>query len=578
MNWLSPFLTPAGLVELAIVAGVFLYLFVRFQRQNAQLNALAEALSIERAALDGAAKLVEESRAAGDNAAALVDKLRSVLVTNTLVWKRARLTSRNRSRRPEATLPQIFYAVTEEARYWQGAFVFIGLAGTLVCLGQAVAQLAFLVGRNAAETSAATGLKEVVAHMTAVFGGMGAAFGSTAAGVGFTLVLAGKINAQERGWERLREEVEEFSLLEIEPLAAQMMERTEELPRLEAAVKRMEIIANGFTQGIGSALESLQSVGASAKELREANEAIAKSLAASADTLDGAALGFAGASSQLAGGLSDLQSTIQTHGETLGSATREWNSAGQESLGALREAVLGAGRTFVELGELRRELLAENAKTHGVMLESALSSQQLARDAQSSALSLGADMKAATQTALSTLREEIARGLLRVSDAIEGGVQSEKLLLDQFRAVLDGMGEYALRVEETILALPASLGNEPLLLIENGQGAGFKRVGDNVSEVRQELVGLRGELREAIVRELPQSLGQSLSGLNGVGAQVETLRDELRGAAQVSQNLQANVVSIAAQVHTLNVQVAQMRASTARLDKGLVISWPGSRS
>lgn len=566
MNWLSPFLTPAGFVELAIVIGVFGYLFQRFGTQNAQLKSLDEALQSERQSLQKAQAAIVESRAANENAPARVSRLNSVLVKDSLVWKRGQLTSRNRFRRPEATLPQHFYDVTEEARYWQGAFVFIGLAGTLVCLGLAVAYLTLLVGRNASETSITTGLKEVVAHMTAVFGGMGAAFLSTASGVGFTLTLAGKINVQERGWERLRDQVEEFSLLEIEPLAAQMLERTEELPRLEAAVARMESIANTFTAGLESTLAGLQATGDGARELRQANEAIAQSLARGADTLDGATATFAGASGELSGGLEALHKAIHAHGATLGDATRQWNEAGQNSLELLRGAVERAAQTFLELNEMRREMLSEAAKTQGALLDSTRAT-----------LDLGREMKVANQSSLSTLREEIARGLLRVADSIDGGVHNEKLLLDQFGALLEGMGEYAMRVEETLLQLPASLGSEPLLLVEGAQEAALSRVGEGVGHVRGEISALRGELREAIVRELPGALGQSLNGLSGVGKGVETLRGEVQDSLAASRGVQDNLAGLSAQVNNLSAQVAQMRASTARLDRGIVISWPWSR-
>ncbi len=562
MTWLSPFLTPASLFELGIVAAVFLYLATRFYAQNRRLGVLSQSLLSEQIALQSAQQMIAEARAAGENAQARVNRLNPVLVKDSMVWKRAQLTSRNRSRRPEAALPQQFYDITEEARYWQGAFVFIGLTGTLICLGLAVGYLTILVGRNPAEnsTSMAGGLKDVVSHITAVFGGMGAAFLSTASGVGFTLWLSGRISIAERGWERLRDEVEEFSLLEIEPMAAQMLEKTEELPRLEAAVARMEGIANSFNAGLKETLVGLQASEKSAGHLRAASDIAAEKLEKSATLMDDASEEFAGAAGALSGGLDSLQKTLGAHGETLGGATRDWNKIGVTSMDLLRDATERAAQTFLDLGELRADITKETGAT-----------QALARSMHDSALTMGNDLRNANLSALSRLGEEVGVGILGVGQAIERGVASEEKLLEQFRAVLEGMGEYAMRVEETIAQLPASMGAEPLFLLENNQDAGLARVGEGIGQLRAEIIGLR----EAITRELPGAIGQSMGGgLAGVNQNVATLRDEVRGGLSSSRKLDESVANLSAQVNNLNAQVTQLRATNARMERGIVITWP----
>ena len=562
MNWLSPFLTPASFVELGIVAAVFCYLLVRFLAQNKRLKALDQLLIAESAALVAARETIAQARAANEGAQARVDRLNPVLVKETMVWKRAQITSRNRSRRLEATLPQQFFQITEEARYWQGAFVFIGLTGTLICLGLAVAYLALLVGRNPAEnsTSMAGGLKDVVSHITAVFGGMGAAFLSTASGVGFTLWLSGRISIAERAWEGLREEVEEFSLLEIEPLSAQMLEKTEELPRLEAAVARMETVALGFSKGLEAALVGLQTSAQSVEKLNAASEGAASKLEKSAITIDDASAEFAGAAGALAGNLDSLQKTLGTHGETLSGATREWNKIGVTSMDLLRAATERAAETFMQLGELRADILREVSAT-----------QTLARQMHDSAFTLGTNIERSNISALSRLQEEVGRGIVGVADAVERGVDSEAQLLAQFRAVLEGMGEYAMRVEETIAQLPASMGTEPLLLLNNTQDAGLGRVGDGIGQLRAEIAGLR----EAITRELPAALGSATShSLTPVKGDVAALRDEVRGGLSASKTLDNNVANLSAQVNNLGAQVTQLRATNAKLERGIVITWP----
>ena len=562
MNWLSPFLTPASFVELGVVAAVFCYLLLRFWAQNKRLKELDLLLIAESTALVAARETIAQARAANEGAQARVDRLNPVLVKDTMVWKRAQLTSRNRSRRPEATLPQQFFQITEEARYWQGAFVFIGLTGTLICLGMAVAYLALLVGRNPAEnsTSMAGGLKDVVSHITAVFGGMGAAFLSTASGVGFTLWLSGRISIAERAWEGLREEVEEFSLLEIEPLSAQMLEKTEELPRLEAAVARMETVALGFSKGLEAALVGLQTSAQSVEKLHAASEGAATKLEKSAVTIDDASAEFAGAAGALAGNLDSLQKTLGTHGETLGGATREWNKIGVTSMDLLRAATERAAETFMQLGELRADILREVSAT-----------QTLARQMHDSAFTLGTNIERSNISALSRLQEEVGRGIVGVADAVERGVDSEAQLLAQFRAVLEGMGEYAMRVEETIAQLPASMGTEPLLLLNNTQDAGLGRVGDGIGQLRAEIVGLR----EAITRELPVALGSATSqSLTPVKGDVAALRDEVRSGLSASKTLDNNVANLSAQVNNLGAQVTQLRATNAKLERGIVITWP----
>ena len=562
MNWLSPFLTPASFVELGIVAAVFCYLLARFLAQNKRLVTLNQLLLAESSALVAARDAIARARSAGEGAQARVGRLNAVLVKDTMVWKRAQLASRNRSRRPEAALPQQFTQITDEARYWQGAFVFIGLTGTLICLGMAVGYLTVLVGRNPAEnsTSMAGGLKDVVSHITAVFGGMGAAFLSTASGVGFTLFLSGRISVAERAWEALREEVEEFSLLEIEPLSAQMLEKTEELPRLEAAVARMESVALGFNKGLEAALNGIQNSAQSVAKLNVASETAAAKLEKSAVTIDDASGEFAGAAGALAGHLGSLQKTLGAHGETLGGATRQWNEVGVSSLDLLRAATDRAAETFLQLGELRADITREMSAT-----------QALARQMHDSAISLGTTIERSNVSALARLQEEVGRGILGVSDAVERGVDSEAQLLTQFRAVLEGMGEYAMRVEETIAQLPASMGTEPLLLLNNAQDAGLSLVGDGIGQLRAEIVGLR----EAITRDLPGALGSANNGnFAGVNQNMATLRDEVRGGVAASANLDNNVASLAAQVNNLNAQVTQLRATNVRLERGIVITWP----
>ena len=562
MNWLSPFLTPASLFELGIVAAVFCYLLARFRVQNRRLVTLDAALQTEQGALETARAAITAARAANENAQARVKRLNPVLVKDTMVWKRAQITSRNRSRQPEATLPQTYLEITDEARYWQGAFVFIGLTGTLICLGLAVGYLTVLVGRNPAEnsTSMAGGLKDVVSHITAVFGGMGAAFLSTASGVDFTLFLAGRISVAERAWERLRDEVEEFSLLEIEPLSAQMLEKTEELPRLEAAVARMENVALGFNKGLDAALSGLQISAQNVEKLNAASANAAEKLEKSAVTIDDASAEFAGAAGALAGNLDGLQKTLNTHGETLGGATREWNVIGVTSLDLLRAATERAAQTFLQLGELRADIVGEVSAT-----------QALARQMHDSAFTLGTNIERSNVSALARLQEEVGRGIVGVADAVERGVDSQAQLLAQFRAVLEGMGEYAMRVEETIAQLPASMGTEPLLLLNNAQDAGLSLVGEGIGQLRAEIIGLR----EAITRDLPVALGDANNGkFAGVNQNMANLRDEVRGGVAAAASLDNSVANLSAQVNNLNAQVTQLRATNARLERGITITWP----
>lgn len=361
-----------------------------------------------------------------------------------------------------------------------------------------------------------------------------------------------------------------------------MMEKTEDIPRLESVVARMDGIADSFNAALLTTLESVKATGEGVRTLLQTNEAISKNLNDSADKMNTVASGFSSSAGDLARNLETLQTTLHTHGETLGGATRQWNQAGQNSLELLRKSVETATQTFVDLSDLRREIVAETTKTYSAMLDATNATQGLAREMQASAFALGTDIKSSNQSSLSVLREEIARGLLRIADSIDGGVHNEKLLLDQFRLILEGMGEYAMRVEETLHQLPVSIGNEPLFLVENNADKGMLRLEEGITNTNGEIQKLRVDLRDAIVRDFSKAivdgLQHSQNGTSGVGKSLESLRGEIRSSHESTQKLQENLSGLENKVNSLNNQMEQMKSSTTKLDKGIMISWPWGRS
>ena len=550
MNWLSPFFAPASLLELAVVVAVFYALWTRANSQNAKLAALIGALQSERAALQQATSSLESARSAGENAPTRAARFGAIVNANpnSMLAKRAQLAAPNSTPSPETELPQLLREVIPNARNLQNTFVLIGLAGALICLLFAVAHITITVGRNP---------KDTILLVRAICGGVGAALLSTTIGVGFRLWLAERTNVAQRAWENLRDEIEAWVQLEIEPLSAR---KTDDGPRLENAVSRMETVASAFSKTLEITLASWRESQAIAAKLQQASDVAAHQLEQSAANLGQSSGEFAGAAGELASNLNSLQKTLNAHGETLGHSTREWNKIGVTSMDLLRASTERASQTFLDLGELRADIAREIGAT-----------QTLAREMHDSALTLGNNIERANTSVLARLQEEVGRGLIGVGDAVERGVESQAQLLAQFRAVLETMSEYAMRVEETIAQLPASMGTEPLLLLENSQDAGLNRIGEGVGNLRTEIA----ELRAAITRDLPAILSHSTNdNLAGVHQNVAALRDEVRAGIAASQSVDGNVAGLSAQINDLNAQITELRATGERLDRGIVIPLP----
>ena len=547
MNWLAPFFAPASLLELAVVAAVCVVLWLRFNVELGKLNALMVSLQFQRATLQKAQSTAEQSRAAGENAPTRAARLNAIWNQDesSMLAKCAQLAGRGQPR--QASLLQPLRELSQ-ARHLQNTFVFIGLIGALICLMIAVAHLTIAVGRNP---------KDTVTLVRAICGGVGAALLSTAAGTIFRLLLAERINFAQSQFDELNAAIESWIHLEIAPLAAQ---KTDDLPRLENAVARMETVASAFSKTLETTLVGWRESQASAARLREAGDVAAHQLEKSAANLGQSSGQFAGAAGELAGNLASLQKTLNAHGEVLGHSTREWNKIGVTSMDLLRASTERAAQTFLDLGELRADISREIGAI-----------QTLAQQMHDSALTLGANIERANTSVLARLQEEVGRGLVGVGDAVERGVESQAQLLGQLRAVLETMGEYAMRVEETISQLPASMGTEPLLLLENNQDAGLNRISEGIGNLRTEII----ELRAAISRDLPSALSDATKNdLAGVNQNVADLRDEVRAGVAASQTLDANVAGLSAQINDLNAQITEVRATGERLDRGIVIPLP----
>lgn len=548
-SWFPP------VFELCVVSLVLCYVAKNYFAQRNALNALEFILSTERKALKDANTALEAARRENQAPESRVATLKNALTIGTLVEKRALVIERNTRRLPDATLAHEVTHTFDEARFWTGAFTFIGLCGTLLCLGVAVFYLMLIVGRSNTSATVTSGLKDVVAHMVAVFGGMGAAFFSTAGGVLATLKLAGKMSSVEGDWEKLRADLDEFSLLELEPLASAMHEQDEDLSRLEKIVARMESVASFFVDGMEKTLTSV-------RQLDEANDSLRVKLQSAAQTLDGAAVGLSTAADGLGGNLTALAASItQQHDDQ-----KAWQQSAGETLQWLHEAVGGARETFADLHNLQVELSRDNAQTRAEMRESLQGVQAFAQN-----------IGQTSQQTFYQLSETIKAGLQSIKDSVQAGVDGEAELLKRFEAILTLMGDYASHVEDTLRSLPGAIGSEPIITMENHHAQALEQVSSHLGHVRGEIVGLRGDVRDNLGEGLKEALRGSLAGtgqqLKEVSGKVDSLGAQVRGASNTDglKNMQDNIAGLTAQVSAMGTQMQRIQSAVGRLDKSFVI-------
>jgi hypothetical protein len=560
VKFLSPFLTPAFAFEALIVLLVLLFIGKKYFAQLKVLKELGGQLERENEALKKAEEAIRVSRFEAQSPEGRVATLNNSLMAGTIIQKRVLLIEKNVSRLPETAVSRNVVQATEEARFWTGAFTFIGLCGTLLCLGAAVFYLMLIVGRSSSGANLSSGLKEVVSHMVAVFGGMGAAFLSTSGGVAATVILARKINEVEQNWENLRTRINEFSLLELEPLAESMRSNEKEINRLDAIVTRMDDIARGVATAFNATLAGISSLNASNVLLNDKMHEAAKTFGKATQT-------FATATNSLDGRLTALTESI----ERQGTAQIDWNQNTANVLTWLQESVKGALETFTHLDSLRADILQDMALVRAEMSDSLQGMQTLAQSVGGS-----------SQQTLYQLRDQIDRGLLGIKDSIEEGTQSEEKLLKHFELILSQMGNYAAHVEDTLNKLPGALSSEPLFIVENDQSLVVSQLSEGLGHIKGELVGLRGDLGNSLGNALGSSITSAFkeaqkgttSKVSEVGSKLDSLSGQLKTVSTSTQslgNVQTTLSSLTSQMNTLDGQVKQINGAVNRLSRSFLM-------
>lgn len=598
------------LAEIALVACILIYLCLRFWEQKKNIDALSPKLWTEISALNSAREIVENGRAQKNPSHEIITALYQTVSHDSAVWKRLEVLRQHR----QNTLGSLTTrqglsamlsssgasrsgAATEDARFWAGAFVFIGLIGTLTCLGFAVFSLLTVIHRPEAgvSSSVAAGVRDVIGQMRSTFSSMGLAFLNTAAGVGLTVYLSGRINAYEMAAEAFRLDLEEFSLVELEPLFAIETEAVALSPatpldeiKLESFIQRLESVSIGFSAGLQSALSTLEL-------LQRGAQQTAAGLEAAAATFSGAADHLYMNTGTLNERLTVLSGTIERQEKS----QQAWGQQTGATLTWLQEAVRDANGAFQQLDVLREALHEETAAHNMAIKETvqgvtgafqkldgvreALQKESTMHNAalQDAVRGLQEHGQRTADTSLRTfyeLKTEMASGLARIEDAIRGGEIRQEQIVGELRQVLKTLGSYAEHVEDMLRSLPAAIGTEPILAYEDKSGPALGRMSQTLDGINSEVTNLHGDLSThltgagAILQALSTKLENTEKGLaalhNGVAA--ANGRDGSRAAIE---GIKADVSALAGQISTVDETLQGMAGAVSKLDRSVIFTW-----
>lgn len=548
------FLNFGALLELVVVLGVLAYLVGRFAEQKRALTALTAHLETERAALEAARVLMQQARDEKKPPRDAVALLANQLDKDSAVWKRWRMLVQHQARHPEAaalgsrgfTAAEIsrLQAATDDARFWSGAFVFIGLIGTLLCLGVAVFYLMLIVGRSGSSEGMTASLKDVSAHMTSTFLSMGLAFVNTGAGAGLTVWLSGCINRYEKQAENFRLDLEEFSLLDLEPLAAKIIDKDEDSVYLEEVVGHMEKVAASFLKTLEAAQGSTKMMGEAAALGASKLETASATFLTAADSLQGETGGW----SQKVGRLAEVVERQET-------AQNAFIANSQAALQWLEAAVKSAHEMFAKLDGLREDVQKNSAATHALQREALERLETQNRDNAERGQSVFYDLK-----------KEIIAGLQSIDAGIARGVESEEQIVKDLRTTIKTLADYTAHVENTLRQMPAALGSEPIIAFESEHAATMSQLSQSLAAIGGELSGLRGDVST--------HWGAASADLKSVGAKVNSLQgglQNLNGHSGALQTMQNDVSGLRAEVTALGSQVARMQSVVGRMEHSIVI-------
>jgi len=577
MSLLPLLASPTFVIEILIVFLVVRRISSSYKASHAALELTRVQLVQERSVLKNATDALAAahlSNAAPDERARM---LRDALWSGSWLQKRALLVESNRDFSLDSGLPRVAARALEQARYSTGSFTFIGLIGTLACLGISVFYLMVIVGRSgsggASGAALSEGLRAVVGDMSRVFGGMFLAFASTAVGIRYTLKLAHQSSEIESDWDELRADLDDFTLAEIEPIAPALRRarfaadpNQLDLAPVEILVRRMESVAQEFSASLAQSAGALSNIQSATGSLRPAMEGAASMLAASAKE-------FGAAVAPMHSDLAKLRTAINAQNE----GQKSWHASTSETLTWLRDVVSQAQNVFGPLAAL-----------HTAMSRDSEATRQEVASAVEKMVSLSSSVAEAAQgtpRAVTRTSEEIQKGLLEIKGSIDDGVRQERAMIEDLRSIIEVMSQYTAHIEDWLRQMPAALAGEPILAHESNAQALIQAVardlGQGMSGVRQEVSGLRGDVRQSMGDGLGTLLAESqratLGQVSAVASKVDALDTRVRtsldgaGGASGIQGVQAQVQSLSSQVEGLSSQLRLLDSKMQRVDSSWLL-------
>lgn len=551
-------------IEYSVILAVLGLLGWLYFRSRGLLAAQRTLLDEEESALEKATQVLSFNRLRESGVGEVEGALERGGSDGSAVALRVRALSRGAVGFGEGGLVNV-----EEARFWTGAFVFIGLIGTLVCLTIAVLNLIALV-RGAGATGGAgtvSSFQGVVQSMTNVFSGMGVAFASTALGTSFTLLLGRQVNAVENSADGLETRIERFLALEVGPLvslarekrraSAQNEEVRHETARLESAAKLLESAATGLAQAIGAAKNSIQNLGDSSTQAGGKMERAADLIGSSAARFADGADALTGMTGELDKRLERLGALIEEHnGEQ-----NKWRDGTDGVLRAIGDTVGFVEGAFLRFDTARAALEAMNQNTDR-MLEK---THQLADS-----------IDANSRSAAARLGEESQSSLGEIRRAIETGNEQERQLFEGLRALCAVLGDYAQHVEDEIRRLPLVVGSEPLFAFEQRESDGWKVLGSELTLLRGEFARV-GERMEGATNGGVTG-AEFYAGLGGVESRLDGIQKAIPGGTPQLGEMKSQIGALQESVGAVNSDVRRLSLSVSAIQtEGVPIRWPWNR-
>lgn len=581
VNW-------GAMVVWIIVLCVLITVARYYLRSRKLLRELVERIAAEDEALNKTRDRLNTVKVAGlepDTARQVAAALVGEIPADCAVKRRLNLLMSAEKRRriapldrPSMTMEEAarWQGATEEPRFWAGAFVFMGLLGTLAGLAVSVIHLMSIVSNTASSEGFEAKMESMLPTMRDTFASMGGAFASTAIGVLATLVLSHQIHLRERQTDEFLQRLERLSFDHLEMLASRLLndlsdrQSAQSVAATAQMLAKVEQIVQAFTETLKGAVNVLTR--------------ISDNTASTSARWDVAASTFDAATQHLESGASRLGERIESLDAVLmhGQKSQQDTQAAllvalnyiETTLSLVQTTVNDAQDVFSRLDGYHESLQSE----HKTLLDAIdVRLAQGTRNMGEAAHALQSDVARLAQIhgeqmrdsqklwrdAYFALQQEWPKAVARMNDVLQENVAEERRIADSLEGTLSHLRNYAEHVENVIHDLPAALQAGPLIAYDKQQNEAFVETSVAVTKSAEAVT----QSSEAVTETLTQmaALRQETATLNdtlrSVGKTLAQVRAELNSTHDLSEEVSRTGIHL----NGLSSRILQMNGHLEKL-------------